>query len=101
MKVVIEYHDSDSLLVEEIQKHAKTNYGATASVRILPESDTPLDHIYFGLQRYITGKHLTLLYDSGSMYPKDLEQLRSETLYKLGEILDEVIMDNEARIQED
>lgn len=101
MKVTVEYYDTESLLVEEIQKQAKTNYGATASVKVTPESDTPLDIIYFGLQRYITGKHLSLLYDSGSTYQQDLEKLRAETLYKLGEILDEVLMDNEARIQED
>ena len=99
MKVEITYHDNDSLLVEEVQKHAKTTYGASASVKVLPESDTPLDYIYFGLQRYITGKHLTLLYDSGPTYHQDLEALRTETLYKIGEILNEVIMDNESRIQ--
>ncbi len=99
MKVLLEYHDNESLLVEEVQRQAKENYGATASVRVVPESDTPLDYIYFGLQRYITGKHLTLLYDSGSTYHQDLEQLRNETLYKVGEILNEVLMDNEARIQ--
>lgn len=99
MKVQVEYHDNESLLVEEVQRQAKENYGATASVKVLPESDTPLDYIYFGLQRYITGKHLTLLYDSGSTYHQDLEKLRTETLYKIGEILDEVLMDNESRIQ--
>jgi hypothetical protein len=99
MKVQIEYHDSESLLVEEVQKQAKTNYGASASVKVLPESDTPLDYIYFGLQRYITGKHLSLLYDSGPTYHQDLEKLRNETLYKITEILHEVLMDNEARIQ--
>lgn len=99
MKVQIEYHDNESLLIEEVQKQAKASYGATASVKVLPESDTPLDYIYFGLQRYITGKHLTLLYDSGATYHQDLEKLRTETLYKVGEILDEVLMDNESRIQ--
>lgn len=98
MRVTVRYHDNESLLLEEIVKHAKTNYGAGASVTVAPESDTPLDHIYFAIQRYITGKHLTLLYDSGPTYQKDLETLRSETLYKLGEILDEVIIDNESKI---
>lgn len=101
MKVIVQYHDNDSFLIEEVIKQAKTNYGATASVRVTPESDSPLDYIHFGIERYITGKHLTLLYDSGSTYHQDLEKLRNETLYKLGEILDEVLMHNEARIQED
>lgn len=98
MKVVLTYHDNESHLVEEVQKLAKTNYGNSANVQVMPESDTPIDIIYFGIQRYITGKHLSLLYDSGALYQKELEKLRSETLYKLGEILNEVLMDNEARI---
>lgn len=98
MKVTVNYHDNDSILIEEVIKQAKTNYGATASVTVTSESDSPLDIIYFGIQRYITGKHITLIYDSGPTYQKDLENLRAETLFKLGEILDEVIMDNENKI---
>ncbi len=98
MKVTVNYHDNSSFLIEEVIKHAKDNYGATASVTVTSESDAPLDVIYFGIQRYITGKHLSLLYESGPTYQKDLKQLREETLYKLGEILDEVLMDNEHRI---
>lgn len=98
MRVTVNYHDNESLLVEEIIKQAKLNYGAVASVTVSPESDTPLDHLYFAIQRYITGKHITLLYESGPTYQKDLELLRAETIYKLGEILDEVIMDNESKI---
>lgn len=98
MKVVLTYHDNESHLVEEVQKLAKANYGNSASVQVMPESDTPIDIIYFGIQRYITGKHLSLLYDSGALYQKELGKLRSDTLYKLGEILDEVLMDTEGRI---
>ena len=98
MKVKIEYHDNDSFLVEEVIKQAKNNYGDNVSVIVQPESDTPIDYLYFAIQRLITGKHLSLLYDSGHMYQKHLESLRSEALYKLGEVLDEVIMDNEAKL---
>lgn len=98
MRVTVNYHDNDSFLIEEVISSAKRNYGASASVTISPDSDTPLDHIYFAIQRYITGKHLTLLYESGPTYQKDLEVLRAETLMKLGEILNEVIIDNESKI---
>lgn len=101
MQVIVKYHDIDSFLIEEVQKQAKNNYGKTASVEVLPDSNTPLDFIHFGIQRYITGKHLSLLYDSGSTYQQDLENLRAETMFKLGEILDEVIMENESKIQGD
>ncbi len=98
MQVTVHYHDNNSFLIEEIIKQAKCNYGEAATVTVAPESDSPLDQIYFGIQRYITGKHLTLLFDSGPTYQQDLKKLRAETLYKLGEILDEVIMDNEHKI---
>lgn len=101
MQVIVKYHDNESFLIEEILKTAKNNYGAAASVEVLPESNTPLDFIYFGIQRYITGKHLSLLYDSGPTYQQDLEKLRAETLFKLGEMLDEVIIENEHKIQEE
>jgi hypothetical protein len=99
MHVTVKYHDTDSLLIEEVLKHAKDNYGASASVVIAPESDTPIDYLYFALQRLMTGDHITLLYDSGSTYQKDLEGLRAKMLYKVSEVLNEVIMDNERKIQ--
>lgn len=98
MEVVVRYHDDESFLIEEVIKSAKNNYGSTAKVEVLPDSTSPLDYIHFGIQRYITGKHLSLIYDSGSSYQADLGKLRSETLYKLGEILDEVLMETEDRV---
>jgi len=98
MKVTINYHDNESFLIEEVIKRAQDNYGKPVQVTLAPESDTPLDQIHFGIQRYITGKHLTLLYDSGPTYHQDLEKLRAETLFKLGEILDEVLTENESKI---
>jgi len=102
MQVTVSYYDNDSFLIEEVIRQAKTNYGNQAQVRVAPDSDTPIDHLYFALQRLITGDQLSLLYDSGAMYPKDLAKLRSEILRKITEVLDDVIIDNESRlVQED
>lgn len=98
MKVTVEYYDSESFLIDEVIKQAKHNYGSSASVKVAAESEYPTDIIHFGIQRYITGSHLTLLFESGSTYQQDLKKLRAETLHKLGEILDEVIMENESRV---
>jgi hypothetical protein len=98
MQVIVKYHDNDSFLIEEIVKQAKTNYGAVASVKVLPESDTPIDYLYFALQRLITGDQLSILYESGDLYPKELDKLRNEILYKVGDVLNEVIMDNETKL---
>lgn len=98
MQVVVKYHDHESFLIEEVIRQAKENYGKTAIVSVMPESDTPMDYLYFALQRLITGNQITLLYDSKEQYAKDLDNLRSETLYKVGEVLNEVFMDNEAKL---
>ena len=100
MKVKLTYNDNDSLLVEEIIKTAHHNYGEKVHVEVEPESNTPMDYLYFAIQRLITGDQLTLLYDSGANYHKDLEMLRVETVYKLEEVLREVFMDNEHRISQ-
>jgi len=97
MKVKIEYHDHDSLTVEEIVKYAEANYGKAARIEITPESGLAYDHIYFGLQQLITHEQLSLIYDTNS-YQQDIKQLRSDVLYKITEILDQVIIDNEARV---
>lgn len=98
MKVKIEYHDNQSFLVEEVIKQAKTNYGNNVHVSVLPESDTPVDYLYFALQRLVTGRQVSLLYDSGHLYQKDLGILRSEIMYKVGEILNDVLIDNESKL---
>lgn len=101
MEVVVKYHDNQSFLIEEIIRQAKNNYGNQVSVRVTPDSDTPIDYLYFAIQRLISGDQLSLLYDSGALYQKDLEKLRAEIMYKIGEVLNEVIMDNEARIHQE
>lgn len=98
MKVKLTYNDNDSLLVEEVIKTAHQNYGERIQVEVEPESSTPMDYLYFALQRLITGDQITLLYESGAAYPKDLTALRAETLYKVGEVLDDVFSDNEHKI---
>lgn len=98
MKVKLTYNDNDSLLVEEVIKTAHQNYGERVQVEVEPESSTPMDYLYFAIQRLITGDQITLLYESGANYQKDLATLRSETMYKLGEVLNEVLSDNEHRI---
>lgn len=101
VQVIVKYHDKDSFLIEEVIKQARNNYGTQVVVEIQPDSNTPIDYLYFAIQRLITGDHITLLFDSGSMYKKDLEKLRAEIMYKVGEVVDDVILENEARINQE
>ena len=101
MLVKVEYHDEESLLVEEVIKRAKDNYGSRTVVKVMPESDTPMDYLYFALERLVTGDHLSLLYDSGPTYQKDLELLRAEIMNKVGEVLNDVIINNEHKLCRD
>ena len=98
MKVTITYHDNDSFTVEEVVKQAVHNYGKAAQVEITPESTMAYDHIYFGLQQLITHEQLSLLFDKDTAYQKDIKKLRDNVLFKVTEIIDQVIIDNESKV---
>ena len=98
MKVTITYHDNESFTVEEVVKQAVHNYGRQIQVEVMPESTIAYDHIYFGLQQLLTHQQLSLLYDRDSSYQTDVKKLRSEVLYKVTEIIDQVIVDNESKV---
>lgn len=98
MKITITYHDTEALTAEEVVRQAIHNYGKQASVEIMPESSKPHDLIYFALQQIITHQQLSLLFDDKLGYQSSVQKLRNETLYKVEEILSQVIIDNESRV---
>jgi hypothetical protein len=98
MKVSITYHDNESFTVEEVVKQAVHNYGKAVNVEIMPESTMAYDHIYFGLQQLITHEQLSILFEQGGTYQQDIKKLREEILYKVTEIIDQVIIDNESKV---
>jgi len=98
MKVTITYHDSESFTVEEVVKQAVHNYGRLAQVEVMPESTMAYDHIYFGLQQLVTHEQLSLLFDKGTSYQQDIKRLRDQIIYKVTEIVDQVIIDNESKV---
>lgn len=98
MKITLTYHDTEAFTVEEVVKQAEHNYGRSVRVDITPESNKPHDLIYFGLQQIITHQQLGLLYDDKLGYQSSIQKLRNETLYKIQEILDQVIIDNESKV---
>jgi len=99
MKVQITYHDNESYTMEEVVKQAVHNYGKAVQVEITPESSLAYDHIYFGLQQLITHEQLSLLFDKDTAYQQDLKKLRESVLYKVTEIIDQVIIDNESKVE--
>jgi hypothetical protein len=98
MKVVITYHDTTSLTVEEVVRLGHHNYGKSAKIETFADSLAPHDQIYFALQQMLTHQQLSLLYDNKFSYQKDIKELRAEVLVKLQEIMDSVIIDNESRV---
>ena len=98
MKVTITYHDNESFTVEEVVKQAVHNYGRLAQVDVMPESTMAYDHIYFGLQQLVTHEQLSMLFDKGISYQQDIKKLRDEIIYKVTEIIDQVIVDNESKV---
>ncbi len=97
MQVTIEYTDESALLYAEVARNAKHQFGEHTQVTIRPDSNHPTDVIYFGIQQLITSDHLSLLYDSDN-YNKELPKFRANALAKLGELLDQVIIDNESKV---
>jgi hypothetical protein len=98
MKVTITYHDSESFTVEEVVKQATHNYGRLAQVEVMPDSTMAYDHIYFGLQQLVTHEQLSMLFDKGASYQQDIKRLRNQIIYKVTEIIDQVIVDNESKV---
>jgi hypothetical protein len=98
MKVTITYHDSESFTVEEVVKQAVHNYGRLAQVEVMPDSTMAYDHIYFGLQQLVTHEQLSMLFDKGTSYQQDIKRLRNQIIYKVTEIIDQVIVDNESKV---
>ncbi len=98
MRVKITYVDQDSFTVEEVVKQAINNYGKQVQVEVMPESTIAYDHIYFGIQQLITHEQLSMLFDKGGDYHSSVQKLRSQVLYKVTEILDQVIVDNESKV---
>lgn len=97
-QVTIKYVDSTSLTMEEIVRLAETNYGKRATVEITADSSLPYDQIYWGIQQVITKEQLSLLFDKTCNYNKDIQKLRLSIIDKLEEIVDQVIVDNEAKV---
>lgn len=98
MKVQIQYYDETSFTAEEVVKLAQHNYGKNVKVDIQADSLAPHDQIYFAIQQILTHRQLALMYDNKYSYQEDIKALRAETLYKLEEILDSVIIDNESKV---
>jgi hypothetical protein len=98
MRVSIKYQDDVSLTMEEIVKQAHHNYGKNIVVEVMPETSKAYDLIYFGLQQLMTHEQLSLWYDNSSTYQQDIKKLRSSILYKVSEIVDQVIIDTEAKV---
>lgn len=98
MRVEITYNDTQSFSKEEVVRNAVQNFGRGAKVEVYPDSTNAHDFIYFGVQQIITHEQISLIYDSGPTYQQDLKKLRAEILYKLEEILDSVIVDNETKV---
>lgn len=98
MQITIKYSDTESLTKEEVVRQAVHNYGRHTTVEVMPDSTNAHDLIYFGIQQIITHEQLSLLFEKNSNYNASIKTLRSNILYKLTELLDTVILDNEDKV---
>lgn len=92
--------DNQAFTADEIVAVTKQVYGNPAIVEVLPDGNTPKDYIYFGVQQIITPAQLDLFYDhSDTIYSKELTELKRGILANLEKIINQVIIDNEAKLQ--
>lgn len=102
MKVILKYYDSSSLSEEEVVSRAKESLGVQpSSIEIYPDSNDPLDHIYFGIQQLVTYRQLDMLFQAGPLYGDKLSALKAEIMSHLEDELDRVISDNEHKVSDD
>lgn len=101
MQVNISYYDRESFTVDEVVASARRNYGRNVQVTVTPESSKVEDILYLALQSLITQDQLSLFFDNKDTYSQELSKLRSDVMLKVREIMDLVIIDNEARLTGD
>jgi hypothetical protein len=81
-----------------VVRQATHNYGKLAQVEVMPDSTMAYDHIHFGLQQLINHEQFSMLFDRDSNYQADVSKLRKEVLYKVSEIVDQIIIENESKV---
>lgn len=98
MQVTIKYNDGHSLTVEEIVRQATENYGKNVEVEVMPDSTKAHDLIYHAVQKILTHDQLSAFYDDKTGYQKTIQNLRNELIFKLEDIVSQVIIDNESKV---
>jgi hypothetical protein len=98
MKLVAKFHDLDSFTSEEAVRRAKDLLGDFIEIKVYPSTSDPWDNIYFAIQQIITVDQLNLLFDEGPLYKSKIKELRAKILSKLEAELDEVITDNQNKV---
>ena len=98
-KITVTYTDDYSLTDSEITKNAKQMYGSNTNVVIAPLDNSPRSYIYHGILSLLTDEQVRLFFDDGEfLYKEALPKLRAEIMIELGDILNQVIIDNEDKI---
>lgn len=99
MHVSIKYHDSHSLTVEEVVRQAQEAFGSHVDVRCRPDSTLPDDYLTFAFSQLLTHEQLSIWFARGSDYNSEISKLRAKVLKKAAEIVDQVILENESKVQ--
>ena len=92
--------DDQAFTADEIKAVTKQVYGNPVVIEVLPDGNTPKDYIYFGVQQIITPAHLDLVFDhNDATYKEKLTELKIGVLANLEKIINQVIVDNEVKLQ--
>ena len=94
LKVPVGYALSEQALLDSIKGAVDPN----AEIHIEPTSNSPEDLIYLGIWRLISDTQIEMFVDDPDLYPSKIVDLRRKLLTQLGDILSEVIVDNEHKV---
>jgi hypothetical protein len=100
MRVKIEINDKEAFTIEDAKKMYSTPF-SEAKVEVLPDSDSPKDFIFFGIQNLYTLDQLDIFYEYyPHLYEDNLAILKEKILKDISLIIDQVFRENELKVRE-
>lgn len=100
MKITVEFEDNTSFTAEEAIASNKHAFGNNTVVKTGPRNSTPEAHIYYAVQNLITQDQIEAYFELyPHLYPQKLEEIKSNLLVTISDIIDSVIEDNEKKVE--
>ena len=88
-----------SLTPDEVVRQAHEAFGNHINVECRPDSTQPYDYLSFGFSQLLTHEQLSIYFNKSADYNTEVAALRAKVIAKAIEIIDQVIVENESKVQ--